>query len=393
MAILDLIEWISPTGEEIVARVPQEGSGEFRLGSQLVVRENQVAVFVRDGKVADMFTAGRYTLQTANLPILAGLIGAAFGGRSPFRAEVYFVNMRTFTDMKFGTKEPIVYRDKELGMVRLRAFGTYTMRVQDPRLFINQIVATKGLYKTEDIKDFLRDVIISRLADLLGERLSTIFDLPALYDEIGQELKERAQKDFEAIGLMMLNMYIQAITPPEEVQKAIDERAAMGALGDLDSYMKFKAARAIEEAATNPGEGGGGAAAGVGIGAGFGMGMGMAGMIAETMRGGGAPQGGQGGAPAAGPTQPQGPAPAVGVKCPKCGADNPSGAKFCVSCGAPLTLKCPKCGKDVPPGAKFCPYCGAPLEQEPQEITCPKCGAKNPPGAKFCASCGAPLEG
>ncbi len=288
MRILDLIEWVSPTGEEIVARVPQEGSGDIRLGSQLVVRENQVAVFFRDGKVADMFTAGRYTIQTANIPILINLLGLAFDGKSPFRAEVYFVNMRTFTDMKFGTKEPIVYRDKEFGMVRLRAFGTYTMRVQDPRLFVNQIVATKGLFQSDEIKDFLRDVILSRLADLLGERMKTILDLPAVYDEVGLELKERVMKDFEAIGVYMVNMYIQAITPPEEVQKAIDERASMAAIGDLDSYTKFKAARALEEAAKG-GEGGegGAAGAGLGMGAGIGMGMGMAGVIAETMKGGG----------------------------------------------------------------------------------------------------------
>ena len=354
MRILDLIEWVSPTGDEIVARVPQEGSGDIRLGSQLVVRENQVAVFFRDGKTADMFTAGRYTIQTANIPILINLLGAAFDGKSPFRAEVYFVNMRTFTDMKFGTKEPIVYRDKEFGMVRLRAFGTYTMRVQDPRLFVNQIVATKGLYHSEEIKDFLRDVIISRLADLLGERMKTILDLPAVYDEIGQELKERAMKDFEAIGLYMINMYIQAITPPEEVQKAIDERASMAAIGDLDSYTKFKAARALEEAARG-GEGGegGAAGAGLGMGAGIGMGMGMAGVIAETMRG---EKGGGGG----GPTQPGTPP----VKCPSCGGDAPSGAKFCPSCGAkmPEPSKCPKCGADVPSGAKFCPSCGEKLE-------------------------------
>jgi membrane protease subunit (stomatin/prohibitin family) len=381
MRILDLIEWVSPTGDEIVARVPQEGSGDIRLGSQLVVRENQVAVFFRDGKVADMFTAGRYTIETANIPILINLLGLAFDGKSPFRAEVYFVNMRTFTDMKFGTKEPIVYRDKEFGMVRLRAFGTYTMRVQDPRLFVNQIVATKGLFHSDEIKDFLRDVIIARLADLLGERMKSILDLPAVYDEIGLELKERVMKDFEAIGLYMVNMYINAITPPEEVQKAIDERTSMAAIGDLDSYTKFKAARALEEAAKG-GEGGegGSAGAGLGMGAGIGMGMGMAGVIAETMRGGGK------GGPA--PTQPSAPSP---VKCPTCGADVPPGAKFCPSCGTkmPEPSKCPACGADVPPGAKFCPSCGAKLG-EPSK--CPKCGADVPPGSKFCPSCGEKLE-
>ncbi len=380
MRILDLIEWVSPTGEEIVARVPQEGSGDIRLGSQLVVKENQVAVFFRDGKVADMFTAGRYTIQTANIPILINLLGLAFDGKSPFRAEVYFVNMRTFTDMKFGTKEPIVYRDKEFGMVRLRAFGTYTMRVQDPRLFVNQIVATKGLFQSDEIKDFLRDVILSRLADLLGERMKTILDLPAVYDEVGLELKERVMKDFEAIGLYMVNMYIQAITPPEEVQKAIDERTSMAAIGDLDSYTKFKAARALEEAAKG-GEGGegGAAGAGLGMGAGIGMGMGMAGVIAETMKGGG-----KGGTA---PTEPAGPPP---VKCPSCGGDVPADSKFCPNCGAkmPEPSKCPNCGADVPVGAKFCPSCGTKIGGT---VKCPKCGKEFPAGTRFCPDCGEKL--
>jgi len=381
MRILDLVEWVSPTGEEIVARVPQEGSGDIRLGSQVVVRENQVAVFFRDGKVADMFTAGRYTIQTANIPILINLLGLAFDGKSPFRAEVYFVNMRTFTDMKFGTKEPIVYRDKEFGMVRLRAFGTYTMRVQDPRLFVNQIVATKGLFQSDEIKDFLRDVILSRLADLLGERMKTILDLPAVYDEVGVELKERVMKDFEAIGVYMVNMYIQAITPPEEVQKAIDERTSMAAIGDLDSYTKFKAARALEEAAKGGegGEGGGAAGAGLGMGAGIGMGMGMAGVIAETMKGG---EKGKGG-----PTQPGTPPP---VKCPKCGADVPGDSKFCPSCGEkmPEPSKCPKCGADAPAGSKFCPSCG---EKIGAPVKCPKCGKEYPAGTRFCPDCGEKL--
>src|SRR5512143_582917 len=166
--IFDIIEWFDPTGREMVHKVPEVGSGDFRLGSQLIVRESQAAVFFRDGKALDTFGPGRHTIETANVPLLVNLIGMAFSGKSPFKAEVYFVNLREFLDQKWGTSEPIAMRDPDLGMVRLRAFGTYSMQVRDPQLFVNNIVGTRGLYDTSDIAGFLRSIIVSRLTDLLA---------------------------------------------------------------------------------------------------------------------------------------------------------------------------------------------------------------------------------
>jgi len=284
MAILDVIEWADAGARDIVQRVPARGSGEFRIGSQLVVREHQAAVFFRDGKALDTFGPGRYTLTTANIPLLTKLISIPFGGKSPFRAEAYFVNARTFTEMKWGTPEPIALRDKDLGMVRLRAFGNYAMQVTDPQLFVNKIVGARGLYETSDIRDFLRGIIVSRFTDFLGEAGVSLFDLPRMYDELGAGVRARASDDFKAVGLDLRAFYVQSVNTTEETQKAIDERAAMGAVGDMQSYVKFKAARALGEAATAGGGAGGGAAqTGLGLGAGVGLGAMMAQIMGRAM--------------------------------------------------------------------------------------------------------------
>lgn len=281
MAILDVIEWVDAAPGDIVQRVPARGSGEFRIGSQLVVREHQAAVFFRDGKALDTFGPGRYTLTTANIPLLTELISIPFGGKSPFRAEVYFVNSRTFTEMKWGTPEPIALRDKDLGMVRLRAFGNYAMRISDPQLFVNKIVGARGLYQTSDIRDFLRGIIVSRFTDFLGEAGVSLFDLPRMYDEIAAGARARASDDFKAVGIDLQAFYVQSINTTEETQKAIDERAAMGAIGDMQSYVQFKAARALGEAATAGGEGA--MQTGLGLGAGVGLGAMMAQMMGRAM--------------------------------------------------------------------------------------------------------------
>jgi membrane protease subunit (stomatin/prohibitin family) len=292
MAILDIIEWADAAPRDMVQRVPARGSGEFRIGSQLVVREHQAAVFFRDGKALDTFGPGRYTLTTANIPLLTRLISIPFGGKSPFRAEVYFVNLRTFTEMKWGTPEPIALRDKDLGMVRLRAFGNYAMQVADPQLFVNKIVGARGLYETSDIRDFLRGIIVSRFTDFLGEAGVSLFDLPRMYDELGAGARARASDDFKALGIDLKAFYVQSINTTEETQKAIDERAAMGAIGDMQSYVQFKTARALGEAATA--SGGGAAQTGMGLGAGVGLGAIIAQMMGRAVgQAGQAPQAAQ----------------------------------------------------------------------------------------------------
>src|SRR5262249_55534181 len=218
-------------------------------------------------------------------PLLTRLFSIPFGGTSPFQAAVVFVSMKTFLDLKWGTKEPVVFRDKELAMVRLRAFGKFAVRVANAQQFVNTIVGTRGAYSTEGVESYFRDVIVARLTDVLGENLTSIFDLPRLYDELGMGLKSRVADDFGKYGIELVDLYLGAITPPEEVQKMIDERSGMAAAGNLDAYMKFKAAQAIGDAARAGGDGGVGA--GVGVGMGAGLGMMLPGMLRDAMQSGG----------------------------------------------------------------------------------------------------------
>jgi membrane protease subunit (stomatin/prohibitin family) len=353
---LEVIEHHDPSGEEIVYRFPQEGSAEIKMGAQLVVQQAQEAVFFRDGKALDVFGPGRHTLTTQNIPLLVKLMAKPFDGKSPFRVAVVFVNKRTYLDQKWGTREPVVFRDSELGMVRLRAFGNYAYRIADSQLFVNTVVGSQGLFETDRLKDFYRDVIVSRLNDLLGETLKTIFDLPRYYDELATAAKARLSEDFTKYGVDLTDFYVNSITPPDEVQEKIDERSAMGAVGDMNTYMQFKAAQAVQDAAQGGGDGEGGGAAGAGMGLGLGAGFGamMPGMIAQSIQqaqqgGGAAPAAGAGGAVAA----------TAGGFCTNCGQGVPQGSKFCPACGTQQAATgCSGCGQPVPEGAKFCPNCG-----------------------------------
>lgn len=355
MAILDLIEYPDESGQEMVRRVPEHGSGEFRLGSQLAVRESQAAVFFRDGKALDVFGAGRHTLSTNNIPLLSSLFGIPFGGKSPFRAEVYFVTLREVIDQKWGTPQPILFRDSDLGMVRLRAFGTYSMQIADPQLFVNKIVGQQGAYDTGQIQEYLRSAIVQELTTLLGDLMKSILDLPGQFNTIASATRAAVTDDFASLGLQLRGFQLVSITPPDEVQKYIDQRSSMGALGDMQRYTQFQTAQAIRDAANNQGGAGGAQGAGIGAGMGMGIGMGMAEQVREAMRGGQQPQ-------QQPPQQPQQAAAAAG------------------------TQTCPRCGQQAPADAKFCPSCGNQLDQA--AVFCTKCGTRNPAGAQFCQNCG-----
>jgi excisionase family DNA binding protein len=297
--IIDVIEVPDQQKDEMVRRLPEYGAGDFRFGSQVIVREFQQAVFFRDGKALDTFGPGRHTITTANLPLLSGLVGMATSGRTPFTAEVYFVNMREYLDQKWGTSEPISLRDTDLGLVRLRAFGTFSLQVQDPALFVNKIVGGQGIYETPQITRFLRGIVVSKMTDLLGELGKGLFDLPALYDEIGAGTKAKVQDDFANLGIQLKTLYVNSISPTEETARAIDERASMGAIGDMNKYLQYQTALGIREAAQSGGEAGSMTGAGVGLGAGVGMGAAMAQAMSQSM-GSGAQQPSSG-APAAVP--------------------------------------------------------------------------------------------
>lgn len=335
MAILDVIEWVDQGSDEVVHRVPEYGSGEFRLGSQCIVRESQVAVFFRDGKALDMLPPGRHTLSTQNIPILAGILSIPFGGRSPFRAEVVYVSLKEFLDMKWGTPQPIIYRDTDLGVVRLRSFGTYAMRVVDPQLFVNTVVGTQGVFRTEEIGNYLRSIIVQQLTVIMGQVMKSVLDLAVMYEQLALATKTAVADQFAAYGLQLDSFQIGAITPPDEVQAKIDERSSIGALGNLDQYMKYRTAQAIGDAANNPGTGGEALSAGLGIGLGS--------QIANAMR-----------QQAQEPQQPAGGGQQVAQAATPAatGAAPTTGPKFCPNCGFALSA--------MPDGGppKFCPNCG-----------------------------------
>jgi membrane protease subunit (stomatin/prohibitin family) len=279
--IFDIVEFVDETATEIVHRVPERGSGDFRIGSQVIVRDSQAAVFFRDGQALDTFGPGRHTITTANIPLLVNLIGRAFSGQTPFKAEVYFVSLREFTDLKWGTPTPITIKDSELGMARVQARGSYAVQIVDPQLFVNKIVGTQGLYRTSNIQDFFRSMILTKMTDLVGEMGKSVIEIAGMTEELVAATRAKSAEEFAARGVTLTSVYAEYIGPTEETAKAIDERASMGAIGDMQAYLQFQAARGMRDAAQQPG---GTAGAGVGLGAGLGMGTAMAQMMAQSMQ-------------------------------------------------------------------------------------------------------------
>jgi len=265
--LVDIIEWMDPSNDTMVHRFDRYGN-EIKHGAKLTVREGQVAVFIREGKIADVFNPGMYTLDTKNLPLISTLEGWRHGFESPFKAEVYFISTRRFTNLKWGTKNPIMLRDAEFGPLRLRMFGTYCMRVVEPVAFIKEIVGTDGRFTTAEIVEQLRNLIVARFSDLVAESKIPVLDMAANYDEFGQFATERLHDDFETYGLDVTNLLVENISLPPAVEEALDKRASMGVIGNLHQYTQFQAANAMEAAAKNPG---GEAAGGMGLGMGFAM--------------------------------------------------------------------------------------------------------------------------
>jgi len=360
---IEVIEWVDDTKDTMVYRFPVQGK-EIKMGAKLTVRESQMAVFINEGKAADVFSPGLYTLSTENLPIITKLKSWPYGFNSPFKAEVYFFNTKQFTDQKWGTENPVMLRDAEFGMLRLRAFGIYSFRVIDPLKYLQQVAGTAGLSDTQDISGQLKRLIVSGLTDLLGELKIPALDLAANYDEISEKTQKKLSAKFEEFGLSLVSFYVENISLPQEVEAVLDKRTEMGLLGNLQQYAQFQAADSIKDAAQNPG---GLAGAGVGLGAGAVMGS----VFSQTF------------------AQPQQQSPLPqGTPCSACGTQIPSGSKFCPGCGKANVLptsKCVKCGAPIDANAKFCPECGA---AQVNESFCNNCGAKLASDAKFCPECG-----
>ncbi len=286
--IFDVIEYPNEMRNEIVHRFPETGSGDFRIGSQVIVRESQTAVFYRDGHALDTFDPGRHTITTANIPLLVDLVGKAFGDRTPFTAEVFFVSMREFANEKWGTPQPIIVRNPGmgLGVALLQGFGTYSFEISDPQQFVAQIVGATGTYGTSEIKDRLRAMLLSKLQDLLGEttEASNVPELIGMVEEMGSAIRAKAQDDFKALGMSLKTFYIESLKPSD---KSVDELRSMGML-DMATYTQLQAADAMRDAAQNP-------SGGAGLTAGIGAGMGIGNALSDALKGGAAGAAGGGG--------------------------------------------------------------------------------------------------
>ena len=338
---IEVIEWTDNSSNVMVYQFPVENK-EIKMGAQLTVRESQMAIFVDEGQLTDVFTPGRYTLDTQNLPVLTKLKSWKYGFNSPFKSEIYFVNTKQFTNCKWGTTNPIMMRDAEFGMIRIRMFGVYSFKVADPAVFLREVFGTASLFTIDGITGQLKSKIVSGVADLLAEAAIPALDLSSKYDEIASMSRKKLDEGFKKLGLSLESIVIENISLPEEVEKVLDKRTSMGIIGDsLNQYTRYQAAESIRDAAQNPG-----GMAGVGVGMGAGMGIGN--VFAEAFS-----------------TQQQKPdtttsAPAK-IKCSNCGASMPEQAKFCLECGTkvvPVINKCSSCGNELPANSKFCQECG-----------------------------------
>ena len=348
--LVDVIEWTDSSSNTMVHKYDMNGK-EIMMGAQLTVRESQVAIFVNEGQLADVFQPGRYELQTSNMPIMTALKSWKFGFNSPFKADVYFVNTKQFLDRKWGTANPVMMRDAEFGMVRIRAFGSYSFRVGDPEAFLKECFGTAKTYTVEDIEGQIKRTVVSSLSDAIAESKIPALDLAANYDELGAYAIQNINPKLAALGVQLASFIIENISLPEEVEKAMDRRTSMGVVGDLNKYSQFQAAEAMREAATTPNS-----SAGAGMGMGAGMAMGQ--MFAQAMS-----FNQQAAAPVQQQAAPVAPAAAKGTFCAECGQPLTAGAKFCHNCGAKQATAnvCPACGEQVAPGAKFCGNCGQKL--------------------------------
>lgn len=362
---IEVIEWTDSSNDTMVYRFPVQNK-EIKMGAQLTVRPSQIAVFVNEGQIADVYEPGRYKLSTENMPILTKLKSWKYGFNSPFKAEVYFVNTKQFTDRKWGTSNPIMMRDAEFGMLRLRAFGNYSFKVIEPVIFLKEVFGTNELFEVESIEGQLKRSIISGLTDYLAEARIPALDLAMNYDELSQGSKTKLQSRFRKLGLEISSLYIENISLPEEVEKTLDKRTSMGVLGDMGKYAQYQSAEAIRDAAKNEG---GLASAGVGIGTGAALGN----MMGEAFKNANKENNNN---------------VVEKIKCSNCNELVNANSKFCNGCGNKLTIDkvpCIKCNFELNKGSKFCPECGT---KQDEEVKCKNCNAKLSPNSKFCAECG-----
>ena len=343
--LIDVIEWTDNSSNTMVYKYDMGGK-EIMMGAQLTVRESQTAIFVNEGEIADVYGPGRYELSTSNMPVMTALQSWKYGFNSPFKAEVYFVNTKQFLDRKWGTSNPVMMRDAEFGMIRIRAFGVYAFKVSDPVTFLKEVFGTKKITTAEDIEGQIKRTLVSGLSDAIAESKIPALDLAANYDELSNFALQAMNPKVAPLGVALTSFVIENISLPEEVEKSMDKRTSMGVLGDMNRYTQYQAAEAMREAASNPNSSAG---SGMGLGAGVAMGQMFMGAFNQPQQ----------------PVQQAAPAApaAKGSFCPECGNQVDPGAKFCANCGAKqqTAAVCPGCGQPTAPGAKFCSNCGQKL--------------------------------
>ena len=349
--LIDVIEWTDSSSDTMVYKYNMNGK-EIMMGAQLTVRESQVAIFVNEGQLADVFAPGRYELSTSNMPILTALKSWKYGFNSPFKSDVYFINTKQFMDRKWGTSNPVMMRDSDFGMIRIRAFGSFSFKVSDPTAFMKECIGTASLFTVDGVEGQIKSIVVSGLSDALAQSHIPALDMSANYTTLGTYVLNALNPKVQALGLTLCNFVIENISLPEEVEKAIDKRTSMGALGDMTQYAQYHAAEAIRDAANNQN----GMA---GIGAGMSTGAMMGSLFGANMF---QNNGAQQAAPAA--------------------------AAATAATATAETIVCSGCGTAIAKGSKFCPNCGA--QQNAQKF-CPSCGAKVEGSAKFCMECGTKL--
>lgn len=334
--ILKAIEWTDDSTDTLVYKYPMDGR-KIVYGSKLTVRESQVAIFLNKGQIADIFTPGTYTLKSANLPILSTLLALPYGFKSPFFADVFFVNTKQFTNQKWGTSNPITIRDKEFGTIRVRGYGSYSFRVDNAEKLLKELIGTNSSFSTEDINSFLKSILVTSISDVIAESKISALDIACNLTEFSNTATEQVSADFENLGLKLSKLVIENISFPEVVEKAIDTRSSLGVLEEkMDTYVKYQSANAIGDAAKNTGIGG--------VGATIGSGMALGEVIADSIRSSKNSQVAE---------------KTSGKYCPECGAKNRSNAKFCSECGTKFASPtCPNCHHGITSRTKFCPECG-----------------------------------
>ncbi|MBQ7977874.1 MAG: SPFH domain-containing protein [Clostridia bacterium] len=339
MAILKNIEWTDENSNLIVWKYPIN-KDHVNKGSALTVRESQVAIFVDKGRLADVFLPGFYKLDTQNMPALTKLMSWKYGFETPFKSDIYFVNTKQFTNQKWGTANPILIRDKDYGAIRVRGFGTYSFKVDDAYIFMQNLSGTHSSFDANEITDYLRSMVLSGISDAIGECKIPVLDMAGNLQELSKIVEKTMAEEFKQIGLKLTKFVFESFSLPEELEKALDKNTTLGMMrNNMDVYTQMETLEAMKEAAKNPGAAGSTMGAGMGLG----MGMGLGNMFSNNMQ----------------QMQNQ---QQNSKFCQSCGAQLNGNPKFCPECGQNLKPTCPNCGAEVRANAKFCPECGSKLK-------------------------------